>query len=557
VRAGVVPRALVAAGMLLAGAPIGLATIGDASPGWAQEAAPDAGREQLQRAMTLQLRARSIRDLDETIALCERALREGLGEEDAELAHQIAASCLFQKANGIAAAVVDRARPDPRWQQLREIALNDLEKAIEHVPKLTEAYPLIYKLCLLPAGDRTQGLRAANKAIELLAENPPQLAEAYLARARFREKPEDQLADLDKAAELTPDNPQPKQLRAAMLFDQGKYAEAADAFRALIQADEENAAYHLALGEAMANIEGQFDSALEAIRRGIELNPKSTQGYLLRARLHASRENADAALTDLNQALEADPKDVSALLFRAEIHLFRVDAKAARADVDRALQIRPGLVAGILLRSRVHASEQKYDDAVRDMELLIQNDPKNVDFRLQTAAYHNAGDRPRKAIKMLTEIVEEDKGNWRALRSRGDALLSIGKHAEAIQDFTRALELKPDESGILNNLAWVLATSPEDQLRDGKRSIELGTKACELTEFKEAHILSTLASGYAETGDFETAVRWSSKAVELGEGTVKEQLQKELDSYKAAKPWREKQDTKEKPDVPRRNLLET
>ena len=70
----------------------------------------------------------------------------------------------------------------------------------------------------------------------------------------------------------------------------------------------------------------------------------------------------------------------------------------------------------------------------------------------------------------------------------------------------------PEESGLLNNLAWVLATSPNDKVRDGKRSIELATKACELTEYKEAHILSTLASGYAEEGDFETAKKWSAKA---------------------------------------------
>jgi hypothetical protein len=78
-----------------------------------------------------------------------------------------------------------------------------------------------------------------------------------------------------------------------------------------------------------------------------------------------------------------------------------------------------------------------------------------------------------------------------------------------------------------------------------------------MTDYKEAHILSTLASGYAEIGDFETAIKWSTKAVELGEGEMKDQLQQELESYQQSKPWREKQDTKEKPDQPRRDLLET
>ena len=84
---------------------------------------------------------------------------------------------------------------------------------------------------------------------------------------------------------------------------------------------------------------------------------------------------------------------------------------------------------------------------------------------------------------------------------------------------------------MLNNLAWVLATSPDDELRDGKRAIELAKPACEVTEYKQAHILSTLAASYAESGDFDTAVEWSKKAVDVGAEKLKGQLTKELESY--------------------------
>ncbi len=85
----------------------------------------------------------------------------------------------------------------------------------------------------------------------------------------------------------------------------------------------------------------------------------------------------------------------------------------------------------------------------------------------------------------------------------------------------------------------MLATSPVDELRDGKRAIELATKACELTKYKLAHILSTLAAAYAETGDFPTAIKWSEKGVAIGREDQQEPLAKELESYRAGKPWRE------------------
>ncbi len=99
---------------------------------------------------------------------------------------------------------------------------------------------------------------------------------------------------------------------------------------------------------------------------------------------------------------------------------------------------------------------------------------------------------------------------------------------------------------MLNNLAWVLSTSTDDKVRDGPQAIVLANKACELTKFKEAYILSTLAAGYAESGKFKTAIEWSQKAVALGQDSMKDALKKELKSYEAGKPWREGPKTQKK-----------
>ena len=167
---------------------------------------------------------------------------------------------------------------------------------------------------------------------------------------------------------------------------------------------------------------------------------------------------------------------------------------------------------------------------------------------MQLGLLYVADKRNQQGVEVFTQVLAEDGKRWSALRDRGDGYLNLGKHAEAINDLTAAMKfhpaaddakLKASRAGILNNLAWVLSTSPDGQFRDGKRAVELATQACELTDYKAAHILSTLASAYAETGDFETAMKWSAKAVEVGEPEMKEELGKELESYKNKKPWRE------------------
>jgi tetratricopeptide (TPR) repeat protein len=217
----------------------------------------------------------------------------------------------------------------------------------------------------------------------------------------------------------------------------------------------------------------------------------------------------------------------------------------AKRDVEKAMRLRPDVPGVILMKSRLAAQAGRYGEAIGDVQLLLRSDPKNTEYRLQLALYLQADKRPRRAIEVLNTLIEDETKDADLYRTRGDVLLSVNKHSEAIKDYEAALKIDPDDTGVLNNLAWVLATSETESVRDADRSIKLGLKACELTKYEKPHILSTLASGYAEKGDWENAVKWSTKAVELGEGEMKENLQKELDSYKLKKPWREAQNVEE------------
>ena len=505
----------------------------------------NAGQAELDKAVELQLDAKTLPQFEQVAKLCETALTKGLDQENQDFAKQILVSALFQHASRVADAIVGKGAPDPRWQLLRQFALRDLRKIVKYDPDMGDAHLMTAKLQLLPGGDRKEAQAAANKAIKLFPEHNIKLAEALLVRAQLQTDPKKQMEDLTAAMKADPSNSKAWQARALLMLKEGKTNDGVKELEALLKEHDDNLAARLALAEAYYNME-KYDEALEQTEAVIKQQPESSLGFTLRARIHAVQDKLKAAVADLNQALLVQPRDLTALLLRARLHHALEERELARADVDRLLKLRPGLPQGIYLNSLLLAAEDKYDEAIIQLEKLTKLDDSNLEWKLQLAAMHQYSGRPRRAIDMYGAIIKEDPKNWMALRARADALLSVGKHVEAIQDYEVALKQQPEHDGILNNLAWVMATSPKKKVRNGKRAIELATKACELTEYKAAHILSTLASAYAETGDFETALKWSAKAIELSDDETKEQLKEELESYKKKKPWRELQETDEK-----------
>ena len=95
-------------------------------------------------------------------------------------------------------------------------------------------------------------------------------------------------------------------------------------------------------------------------------------------------------------------------------------------------------------------------------------------------------------------------------RPTGCTLTDQGKRlmesAEAIEHYEKALEISPQSVYALNNLAWLLATSPNAPLRNGAKAIQLAELADQLTGGANALVLRTLAAAYAEGGQFGKAI---------------------------------------------------
>ncbi len=125
----------------------------------------------------------------------------------------------------------------------------------------------------------------------------------------------------------------------------------------------------------------------------------------------------------------------------------------------------------------------------------------------------------------------------------GAALLERGELEATLFHYRRAVEIEPSFVRAANNLAWLLATLPDDALRNPEVALRLARRAARQTDQRDPAVLDTLAAAHAALGRFDDAVGTAERALAAaeadGDAALAEAVRARLALYRAAKPYRE------------------
>ena len=104
---------------------------------------------------------------------------------------------------------------------------------------------------------------------------------------------------------------------------------------------------------------------------------------------------------------------------------------------------------------------------------------------------------------------EPDKALW--LGIAGDLMQYKKMEKKAIAAYEKALTLEPSNPKLLNNLAWLLLTSDDLELRDPAKALDLARLAA--MQVPAGHVLDTLATAYWANGFMEKAIETEKRAM--------------------------------------------
>jgi tetratricopeptide (TPR) repeat protein len=152
--------------------------------------------------------------------------------------------------------------------------------------------------------------------------------------------------------------------------------------------------------------------------------------------------------------------------------------------------------------------------------------------------------RPEQSLAHLQTAVELDPHDGDAHYNIGNTLMALGQADQALIHYNAALQINPDDAQCLNNMAWLLATSPNARARDGTKAVALAERAVSLTDNKEPRTIATLAAALAETARFPEAVKTAARAALLahdeGNFGLADSISGQVELYRANRPFRDR-----------------
>ena len=257
-----------------------------------------------------------------------------------------------------------------------------------------------------------------------------------------------------------------------------------------------------------------------------------------RGQIHANAGRSKEAIADFDTSVRLDPKRWRAFHNRGVLFAQSGQFEQAFDDFHRTIELNPQFAKAYSNRAALYVVAGQMEPAAHDYEKAVTLDPKlAVAQRGCGRTLHMMG-RTNEAMSHLDAAVRLAPNDVASLTSRGDLLTDLGRYAVAAADYDRAVELNSNSAEACRSSAWLLATCPDDSVRNPQLALRRAQMAARLDKKGDAVTFDTLAAAQASAGDFRHAVESMRQAIELAPPSERSVYQDRLQMYRQAMPYR-------------------
>lgn len=335
-----------------------------------------------------------------------------------------------------------------------------------------------------------------------------------------------------------------------------------------------NPVIHNNLGWALMN-QGNETKAFEHIQKALQFSPGFCDANINMATLLLKRKEYDKAMDYLHKVLKAKPNNFQAnyIMALSFIDLKRYDQAAqyllaalknTRDNPDayyymgiildtqnkkteainayqQAIQLNPNHYLAINDLGVLKYQHNSLDEAVDYFRRSISIEPNYVQAYSNLALVLQNQNRFQEAVSLNLKALELEPNNPDTWYNLGVCQQAVDNIPGALISYRQVLQFDPNSVTALNNLAWILAASPDDHIRKPAEAVLLADKLERLSHPENSDILDTLAAAYASDRQFKQAIETAQKAIDLANAAGQKEkagdISRRLQYYKTEKPW--------------------
>ncbi len=300
---------------------------------------------------------------------------------------------------------------------------------------------------------------------------------------------------------------------------EGRPQEAVAALRQAVEARSDSVDLRLELSRTLAQV-GAIDEAVAEAERALALDGSRADTLVQMGEVLAHAGQVERASQALRQALEIDPdsQEARATLGAVLLEAGRLDEgiellRGASAALPGNAEVGYNLAAALVKAERLA-------EAAEVARSLTERVPGYAPAHALLGTIHALAGRLEPSVAVLRRAIELAPDDNDARIELGHSLWELRRYAESIEVYAEAAARRPNDPEIARELAWSLATSPDEASRDGARAMVLAQRLCEQSQHKNPVHLETLAAAQAAAGSFESAEETAGRALSIVESTI-------------------------------------
>lgn len=261
--------------------------------------------------------------------------------------------------------------------------------------------------------------------------------------------------------------------------------------------------------------------------------------HLIRGKLAVDAQSYAEAAAEFRKALAAKPDSLAARLNLGTTLTQLRDFRGAIVQFEEVLRIDPQNTLAHFNLAVLLANDNRHEPAIAHLQSVLAVDPNDLGSRVFLGQELKKSGRFDEALIEFSRVVGADPDHEGALLEQVELLLRKKQFQQALQSLEDGHARYPQKGQTAVMLAYLLAASPQNDLRDGGRALELAQLVYKATGSVDHGVVVALA--LAELGRCDEASAWLRQMiVKAGEGKagVVKKLKGELARSERLRPCR-------------------